>query len=61
MSSHEIVQHMISFIEDKEKELQADKFNVGNKGKKNVVQAILDELDSEVKNENQKDWIWKLS
>ena len=55
MSSHEIVQHMISCIEDKEKELQADKFNVGNKGKKNVVQAILDELDSEVKNENQKD------
>lgn len=44
---------MIEFIEEKEKELQVDKFNVGNKQKKNVVQSILDELDAEVKNENQ--------
>ena len=55
MSSQEIVQHMVGFIEEKEKELQADKFNAGNKAKKSVVQSILDELDAEVKNENQED------
>lgn len=55
MSSQAIVKHMIEFIEGKEKELQTDRFSVGNKIKKNVVQSILDELDTEVKNENQKD------
>lgn len=55
MSSQAILQHMIEFIEEKEKELQADRFNAGNKAKKNVVLSILDELDTEVKNENQKD------
>ncbi len=55
MSSQEVVQHMVDFIEEKEKELQSDKFNSGGKTKKNVVQSILDELDSEVKNENQED------
>lgn len=55
MSEQSIVQHMVDFIEEKEKELQADKFNGGSKVKKNVVQAILDELDAEVKNENQQD------
>lgn len=55
MNSQSVVQHMIDFIEEKEKELQADKLNTGNKSKKNVVQSILDELDTEVKNEDQKD------
>lgn len=55
MSSQAIVQHMIGFIEEKEKELQADKMNSANKTKKNVVQSILDELDAEVKNENKED------
>ncbi len=54
MSSQEIVKHMVEFIERKEKELQADKLNTGGKSKKNVVQAILDELDTEVKDEDQK-------
>lgn len=55
MSSQVITRHMVEFIEEKEKEIQADRLNAGNRLKKNVVQSILDELDAEVKNENQKD------
>lgn len=55
MNNQMIVQHMVDFIENKEKELQADKLNTDTKAKKGIVQSILDELDSEVKNENQKD------
>lgn len=55
MSSQAITRHMVEFIEEKEKEIQADRLNAGNRLKKNVVQSILDELDAEVKNENQKD------
>ncbi len=54
-NSQAIVQHMVDFIENKEKEVQADKLNAVNKVKKNVVQAILDELDTEVKNEDKED------
>ena len=48
MSESEIVEHMINFIMEKEKELQKDKFANETKIKKDAVQAILDELDKKV-------------
>lgn len=53
MNEGEIVENMITFIMNKEKELQADRFASDNKIKKDAVQAILDELDREVTDEDK--------
>lgn len=53
MSENEIVQHMVDFIESKEREIQADKFTPEKKTQKDTVQAILDELDREVSDEDK--------
>lgn len=53
MSEGEIVENMITFIMDKEKELQSDRFATESKIKKDAVQAILDELDREVTDEDK--------
>ena len=47
-----IVKHMIDFIEEKEKQLQASKFANDNQAKADVVKSILDELERETKNED---------
>lgn len=47
-----IVKHMIDFIEEKEKQLQASKFSSDNQMKSDVVKAIIDELEREVKDED---------
>ncbi len=47
-----IVKHMIDFIEEKEKQLQASKFSSDNQMKSDVVKAIIDELEREIKDED---------
>lgn len=53
MNDKDIVDHMIKFIEDKEKEFQVNTMeNVKSKLKSDIVKDILDELESVLKNEN---------
>ena len=47
-----IVKHMIDFIEEKEKQLQSSKFSSDNQMKSDVVKAIIDELEREIKDED---------
>ena len=47
-----VVDNMIGFIEQKEREFQASKLTE-SQGKTDVVKSILDELEREIKNENQ--------
>lgn len=47
-----IVEHMIEFIEEKEKQLQASKFANDNQARADVVKTIIDELEREIGNEN---------
>jgi hypothetical protein len=53
MSDNCVVNNMISFIEEKEKQLQAEKMLGENSAKNDIVKAILDELEREVSNENK--------
>jgi len=52
MNEQEIVNKMIDFIEMKERELQLNKRNMDNRTKNDVVKLIMDELEREIKNEN---------
>lgn len=52
MSSSQIVQNMISFIENREKDIQAAKAIGDVKSKSDVVNQILTELDKQMKGEN---------
>lgn len=52
MSSSQIVQNMISFIEKKEKDIQAAKAIGDMKFKSDVVNQILSELEKQMKGEN---------
>lgn len=52
MNEQEIVNKMIDFIEMKERELQLNKRNMDNRTKNDVVKSIMDELEREIKNEN---------
>lgn len=51
-NSKAVVEHMIEFVEKKERELQASKLSE-SQGKTDIVKSILDELERETKNENQ--------
>ena len=53
MSDNGVVNNMIAFIEEKEKQLQAEKMLGENSAKNDIVKAILDELAREVSNENK--------
>jgi hypothetical protein len=53
MSDNGGVNNMIAFIEEKEKQLQAEKMLGENSAKNDIVKAILDELEREVSNENK--------
>lgn len=53
MSDNCVVNNMIAFIEEKEKQLQAEKMLGENSVKNDIVKAILDELEREVSNENK--------
>ena len=53
MNKEEIVENMISFIEEAEKNLQASKTsNEPKSAKTDVVNNILDKLEKETKDEN---------
>ncbi len=53
MSNQKIVNNLVSFIEEKERQLQAEKMVGESQAKNDIVKAILDELDKEVSNENK--------
>ena len=53
MNDNGVVNNMIAFIEEKEKQLQAEKMLGENSAKNDIVKAILDELEREVSNENK--------
>ncbi len=52
MTKEEIVKNMIMFIEKEERNLQASKMANDNKGKTDIVNSILDELERETSDEN---------
>ena len=52
MNEQAIVEKMITFIEKKERELQANKMNADNRAKNDIIKSIMDELERETKNEN---------
>lgn len=53
MSKEEIVNEMISYIENAEKDLQASKLSNDSKVvKTDIVNSILDELEKKINNEN---------
>ena len=51
MNESEIASKMISFIEEKERQLQANKLSV-DQSRSDVVKAILDELERVTSDEN---------
>lgn len=53
MSDEKIINDMISFIEEKERKVQASKLATDSTSKTDVVKAILDELEREIKDENK--------
>lgn len=52
MSDHAIVENMIRFIEEKERQLQVERLTTGQV-RSDIVKSILDELERETANENQ--------
>lgn len=53
MNKDEVVESMISYIEDAEKDLQASRMLGDSKsGKIDIVNSILDKLEKEMKDEN---------
>ena len=52
MNDKKIVKNLISFIETKERQLQASKLANDSQAKMDIVKAILDELESETKDED---------
>lgn len=52
MTEQDIVKNMIEFIENKERELQANKMNSESHVKSDIVKQIMDELERETNNEN---------
>lgn len=52
MSKHEVIDSMIIFIENAEKELQASKMCNDTKQKTDIVNSILNKLEKEIAYEN---------
>lgn len=52
MNEQVVVDKMISFIEKKERELQASKMSADSHAKSDVVKSIMDELERVITNEN---------
>ena len=53
MSDEKIIDEMVTFIEEKERKVQASKLATDSTVKTDVVKAILDELEREIKDEDQ--------
>lgn len=54
MNNEDIVQNMITFIEEAERDLQASKLSSGSQ-KTDIVNSILDKLEKEINNEDKND------
>lgn len=52
MNEQIVIDKMIDFIEEKERQLQIEKLSNDSNAKKDIVKAILDKLDKEISNEN---------
>ena len=52
MNEQEVVSQMITFIEEKERQLQNNRLAADNQLRNNIVQAILDELERVTADEN---------
>lgn len=52
MNDNDIVNNMIEFIEEKERQLQVERIS-GGQIKSDIVKQILDELERETANENK--------
>lgn len=53
MNDKKIVENMIAFIEEKERQLQAQKLSTDTTAKNDIVKSILDKLEKEISDENQ--------
>ena len=53
MNDNEIVQHMINFISEKERNAQAESLKGGSKTKVDIVKLILNELENKTDNEDK--------
>lgn len=51
MNENDFINNMIKFIEEKERQLQAEKMLGESSAKNDIVKAILDELDKEISKE----------
>lgn len=51
MNENDVINNMIKFIEEKERQLQAEKMLGESSAKNDIVKAILDELDKEISKE----------
>lgn len=52
MNNEKIIEHMIAFVEEKEKDVMSEKFVSGLNRKTDIVNSIIEELESVLKNEN---------
>lgn len=52
MNEQNVVQHMIAFIEEKERQAQSNKILSPAQSKNDIVKAILDKLECVTTNEN---------
>lgn len=52
MNDHSIIENMVQFIEEKERQLQVEKLTTGQV-RSDIIKSILDELERETTNENQ--------
>lgn len=53
MNEQNTVQHMITFIEEKERQAQSNKFLSATQNKSDIVKSILDELERVTTNEDK--------
>ena len=52
MNEERIIEQMIAFIEEKEKDAMRDKMQSGTSKRNDIVNSIIEKLESELENEN---------
>ena len=55
MNEKETVKHMVMFIEEKERQLQAERLSTGQVKNDVVIKSIIDELERVMKDEDKQD------
>lgn len=53
MNEQEIIQHMVDFVEQRERQIVSNKLSSTTQNKGDTVKAILDELERVTANENK--------